>query len=121
MRTAIRLLAATAIATTSFAALAVNGTNDFPTLERVVYVHNCMHDTPGPAYEMMSKCSCALDALSNELTYEEYTEMSTATNAVSIGGERGGTLRDNDSLKGGIKRFKELQTKVRKGCFLPAP
>jgi hypothetical protein len=47
--------------------------------------------------------------------------MSTLTNAISIGGERGGQLRDNESLKPQIARLRELQSKVRKACFIEAP
>ena len=37
--------------------------NDFPTIERVNYVLECMREHPGAEFEMSSKCSCALDAL----------------------------------------------------------
>ena len=92
--------------------------NDFPTVERVNYVQECMRAHPGPNYEMVNKCSCALDALAKDLSHEEYVEMTTAANANSIGGERGNTIRDTEMLQAKIKRFRELQTRAKKGCFI---
>ncbi len=92
--------------------------NDFPTVERVLYVQECMKANPGPHYEMLNKCSCALDALAREVKFEDYSGMVTIVNAMSIGGERGNQLRDNDSLKPQVKRYRELQAQVHKGCFI---
>ena len=112
---ALRLsLAALAMSTTAVTALA----NDFPTVDRVLYVQECMRDNPGPNFEMVNKCSCALDALAREVKYEQYVEMSTIAKALSIGGERGNDLRDNETLKAPLKRYRELQSKVQKGCFI---
>ena len=94
--------------------------NDFPTVDRVNYVQECMRTHPGPHFEMVSKCSCALDALAREVKFDDYTSMNTASNANSIGGERGNTIRDTESLQTEIKRYRELQAKVKKGCFINA-
>jgi hypothetical protein len=92
--------------------------NDFPTVDRVLYVQECLRANPGPNFEMVNKCSCALDALASEVRFDDYVEMTTIVNAVSIGGERGGTLRDNETIKPQIKRFRDLQAKVQKRCFI---
>lgn len=92
--------------------------NDFPTADRVLYVQECMKANPGPYYEMISKCSCALDALASEVSYDDYVNMTTVVNAITIGGERGGELRDNETVKPQIKRYRDLQTKVKQGCFI---
>jgi hypothetical protein len=92
--------------------------NDFPTSQRVLYVEECMRDHPGPHFEMVNKCSCALDTLAREIKYEEYVGMSTVVNAMSIGGERGGSMRDNETVKPQVKRYRDLQAKVRKACFI---
>lgn len=112
---AIRLsLAAFVLSAAAAPALA----NDFPTVDRVLYVQECIRDNPGPNFEMVNKCSCALDALAREVKYEQYMEMSTIAKAMSIGGERGNDLRDNETLKAPLKRYRELQAKVQKGCFI---
>lgn len=92
--------------------------NDFPTKDRVLYVQECMRDHHGPYHEMVSKCSCALDQLAGQVKYEDWVHMATSANAMTIGGERGGYIRDNDELKGEAKRYRELQTKVMKACFV---
>ena len=59
-----------------------------------------------------------LDALASEIRYDDYVSMSTMVNANSIGGERGGVIRDNEPAQAQIKRYRELQSKAQKGCFL---
>ena len=92
--------------------------HDYPTSERVVYVEACMRDHPGAHYEMLNKCACVLDAIAQSLPYDDYVEMSTATNANSIGGERGSYIRDVPMLQAQIKQYKALQAKAQKSCFL---
>lgn len=111
---AFRSLSCAAALWISFSAWA----NDFPTADRVLYVQECMKANPGPQFEMINKCSCALDSLAREVKYEDYVTMITVVNAVSIGGERGSELRDNESIKPQIKRYRELQAQVQKACFI---
>lgn len=111
---AFRSLSCAAALWISFSAWA----NDFPTADRVLYVQECMKANPGPQFEMINKCSCALDSLASEVKYEDYVTMITVVNAVTIGGERGSELRDNESIKPQIKRYRELQAQVQKACFL---
>jgi hypothetical protein len=92
--------------------------NDFPTVARVMYVQECIRNNPGPNFEMVNKCSCALDRFAQTNSYDDYTTMSTISNAMSIGGERGNDLRDNDTLKPMLKRFREQQTKAQEACFI---
>ena len=92
--------------------------NDFPTVERVLYVQECMRAHPGPRFEMTNKCSCALDALARDLKYDDYVTMSTISKAMSIGGERGGMIRDAPSLESEAKRYRALQKKAEMGCFI---
>jgi hypothetical protein len=56
--------------------------------------------------------------MASEVRYDDYVGMATVVNAMSIGGERGGTLRDNESVKPEIKRYRDLQAKVQKACFI---
>jgi hypothetical protein len=114
MQSLRHLAASCAMLGTALAASA----NDFPTVERVLYVQECMKANPGPHYEMINKCSCALDTLAREVKFEDYSGMVTIVNAMSIGGERGNVLRDNDFLKPDIKRYRDLQAQVQKACFI---
>lgn len=92
--------------------------NNFPTVDRVLYVQECMRAHPGPHYEMVNKCACALDRLADEVPFDDYVSMSTAANANSIGGERGNSIRDTEMLQEQIRRYRTLQSKVKKACFI---
>ena len=92
--------------------------NDFPTQERVLYVQECLQQHPGNSYEMISKCSCALDALATELGYDDYTTLHTATLAQRIAGDRGAALRENPSVGKEVKRLREIQARANKHCFI---
>lgn len=92
--------------------------HDYPTAARVEYVQACMRDHPGSYYEMLNKCSCVLDRLAAQVPYDDFVNMSTATNANSIGGERGNTIRDTEPLQKQIREFRKLQSTAREGCFI---
>jgi hypothetical protein len=120
MKKTLHRLATCALSCLAFPTLAL--ANDFPTVDRVLYVQDCMRVHPGAYYEMVNKCSCAVDRLAEEVKYDDYVTMSTVVNAMTIGGERGNELRDNESLKPQVARYRELQSRVQKACFInPAP
>jgi hypothetical protein len=91
---------------------------DYPTAARVEYVQTCMKEHPGTYYEMLNKCSCALDHLAEKVPYDDFVTMSTATNANSIAGERGNAIRDSEALQKQIREFRKLQSTAREGCFI---
>jgi hypothetical protein len=92
--------------------------NDFPTVDRVEYVQECMRDHPGSRHEMLYKCACTLDHIAAEIRYDEYVELWTAANAISIGGERGAQLRDAKESQGMARKFRSIEEKAQKQCFL---
>jgi hypothetical protein len=109
-----RLLWALALATTALAAQA----HDYPTADRVVFVQACVRDHPGPHYEMINKCSCALDKLAEQLSHDQFVDMNTATNASSIGGERGSYIRDTETLQQNIRKYRKMLADAKTGCFI---
>lgn len=92
--------------------------NDYPTVGRVEYVQECMRDHPGPRYEMLYKCACALDRIAEQLPYDQYVQLWTAANAMSIGGERGGYLRDAQSARDMAATFRSIEQAAQQRCFL---
>ena len=100
------------------AAKAPPASHDYPTADRVLFVEACVRDHPGGYYEMVDKCSCTLDTIAREVSYDDYVEMSTATNANSIGGERGGYIRDVEVLQQDIRKFRTLQAQALKSCLV---
>jgi len=92
--------------------------NDYPTVTRVEFVVACMRDAPKASQEYLYKCSCVLDRMAEHLTYDEFVQESTTSNAISIGGERGEVMR---GLKGGravARTFRSIENDARKACFM---
>lgn len=92
--------------------------SNYPTIDRVQYVEECMRQHRGPHFEMLSKCSCTLDRLAQQLSYDDFSEMSTDANATTIGGERGGVMRDNEGVQSNVKKWRQLQADAKKACFI---
>lgn len=113
-----RLRAGALLLAACAAASAAPPANDFPTVDRVHYVQECMRAHPGPAFEMTNKCACTIDKLAASMKFQEYVTMSTIVKAMSIGGERGGAIRDVPSYEPQVKRYKELVSKAEKACFI---
>lgn len=91
--------------------------HEYPTVDRVEYVLECMRDHGGKQ-EYLYKCSCAIDHIAKELSYDDFVEASTAARYQSLPGERGGVFRDPDSVRSLAKNFKALQAKANKICFV---
>jgi hypothetical protein len=95
--------------------------HDYPTLDRVRFVQECMRDHPGPHFEMTSKCVCAIDKIAMELTAEQFVSGATIANANSIGGERGNEIRDTELLQTEAKRYRAVVAKAKSSCFINLP
>lgn len=91
--------------------------NDFPTTARTEYVLACMRERD-MAREALYKCSCAIDAIAEKVSYEAWVDLSTVANATTIAGERGGVVRDMKDGRSKIAEFKQLQQDAKKRCFL---
>lgn len=94
--------------------------HDYPTADRVTWVQACMQEHPGHYFEMVNKCSCAIDRIAREVSYDAFTTMNTATNASSIGGERGGSLRASDTVQQQVRQYRALQKQAKAACFIQA-
>jgi hypothetical protein len=91
--------------------------NDFPTSARVEFVLACMREQP-PAPDVMYKCSCAIDAIAAKVSYDEWVNLSTVANGITMAGERGGELRDMKDGRKIASTYREMQEAARKHCFL---
>ncbi len=66
----------------------------------------------------MYKCSCAIDAIADKVSYSTWVDLSTVTNGITIAGERGGVMRDLKDGRKQIASFRELQDSAKKACFI---
>lgn len=94
--------------------------NDFPTVERVLFVEACVRDHPDRARtEMLYKCSCAIDSIAAELSYAEYVDASTAFAAGQVAGERGTHIRESSAGQDLAGRYRQARANARSACMLP--
>lgn len=92
--------------------------SDYPTLDRVLFVEECIRAHPDRhRQEMLYKCVCAIDALAEEIPYVQYTDAATAANAITIAGERGGTTRSDD-MRDLAKKFRASLMRAYKTCLI---
>ena len=92
--------------------------NDFPTADRVEFVLECMRDHTGGQFELLNKCSCAIDRLAEQYKYDDFVEAQTMSKAVTIAGERGSTLRDNEDAQKAARRYRASVVDAGRACFL---
>jgi hypothetical protein len=91
--------------------------NDFPTTARVEYVLECMKDHKQD-YEYFYKCSCAVDEIAKQVSYDEFNELSTATRYRRLGGERGAVFRDPEMVERMADKYKATEAKAYGICFI---
>jgi CRISPR/Cas system CMR-associated protein Cmr3 (group 5 of RAMP superfamily) len=92
--------------------------NDFPTQARVEFVLTCMRESKAPQQESMYKCSCAIDAIADKVSYSSWVDLATIANGTTIAGERGGVMRDIKDGRKMIASYRELQENAKKRCFI---
>lgn len=91
---------------------------DYPTADRVEYVLECMkHNGGEQAY--LYKCSCVIDEIAKQMTYDNYVEASTIARYQGMGGERMGAFRDPEEFKKEAKGYRALQAAAKKTCGVP--
>jgi hypothetical protein len=90
---------------------------EYPTKDRVEYVLECMQEKSGkPAQEMMYKCSCAIDEIRKKVPYNKFVELATSAKAISIAGDR--SMRDSEAAQTQARKYRELQAKAYKSCYI---
>ncbi len=112
-------LALSAALLTAAAAPFAASANDYPTIDRVEFVHMCQRENPDkPPHEMLYKCACVIDKLAESLPYDDFVESSTAFYASSIAGERGQVIRNERVAKELADQYRGLLGKARKACLI---
>ncbi len=93
----------------------------YSTVMRVEFVLECMQEHQGSQYELMNKCSCVLDQLAKRYTAEGFVDARTTAQAISIAGERGSVLRDNEEAHRLASEYRESLVRAQSDCFLRRP
>lgn len=90
--------------------------NDFPTQARAEYVFACM-STNGQTPEILAKCSCAIDAIAEDMVYDEYVEAETVLSLRLAPGDRTAMFKESAWAADVISRFNEIQVDAEVKCF----
>lgn len=92
--------------------------NDYPTHARVEYVQECIAGHGGKLASLY-QCSCVIDEIAKQLSYDEFVEASTFSRYKSLAGERGGLFRDPEHGRKMATDFQTLESDAGKRCGLP--
>jgi len=92
---------------------------DFPTVDRFLFVNECMQENGG-SLDAMYKCSCVMDQLAENLSYEQFQDGDIAQHGANTGGKRAALFRDPDSVKETVKTLTAAKAAAAKTCnFTP--
>ncbi|NKB36775.1 MAG: hypothetical protein GKR93_06320 [Gammaproteobacteria bacterium] len=86
--------------------------NDYPTIETVRYVVNCMVDNGGQNEENLYACTCRFDAISKAVTFQQYEDVSVFVRNKAMPGEKGAVFRDLGNATKGVRAKYEAAVKT---------
>jgi hypothetical protein len=91
--------------------------NDFPTVDRALFIEECMALKNHRNYETLYGCACTLDKIAEKYSYDEYVEADSYMRMRNMRGERGGLFRGSDQARKIRKQFTEIKTRAEAACF----
>lgn len=106
-------LAAVAVLSGPAAGQAVN---DYPTNARAEYVFTCMA-TNGQTRDMLDRCSCAIDRISEVLSYKDYVSAETVLRMRQTTGERSGMFRGMAQMTESVATLRRAEAEAEILCF----
>ena len=90
--------------------------HDYPTAARADYVVGCLAAN-GFQRQLLSKCACAIDAIADQLSYEDYENADTILSMQQAGvGPRGGLFRDTPIAKQTLEKLRRAQAEANLRC-----
>lgn len=106
--------AGTGIGATNGATL--EATRRYPTSDEAFYVMSCM-EINGQDAGGLQKCSCAINALEEQLPFRQYKDAELVLALRQAGGRNAGIFRDTSSMRDIVKVFIEAQKTANRRCF----
>jgi hypothetical protein len=91
--------------------------DDYPTVDRVQFVLECMKNHEGK-YEYVYKCSCVIDAIAKKMPYDTFVEASSIARYATMGGERMGVFRDSDEMRALARKWKTVEAEANTACLV---
>ncbi len=91
--------------------------NEYPTIETVRFVVNCMANNGGQNEENLYACTCRFDELSSAITFNEYEQVAVYVRNKAMPGEKGGVFRDlGRDTKDLREKYEEVENKANSNC-----
>lgn len=90
--------------------------NDYPTAVRADYVFACMAAN-GQTSEMLQRCSCSIDMIAEQLSYEEYEKANTILRLRQDQGQRGMLFRNAAWAQDAVEVLEDAQAESTLRCF----
>jgi hypothetical protein len=100
--------------------LAAGAAADYPTMDRVDAVLTCMQENGGQNIDNLQRCSCQIDIIMQQVSYEEFTETRTYEIYKQMPGEKGALFRDNPRAKELVGKLDGARADAKKRCFVGA-
>jgi hypothetical protein len=107
-----------AISLLSLLAPFVVSANDYPTLERVDHVLTCMRLAGGQTVDNMYSCACEIDAIAQQVNFEDFTEARTYEIYKRMPGEKGGLFRESTRGDEITAKLVTAREDAQKRCFI---
>lgn len=95
--------------------------HNYPTQARVEFVYDCMRELGGENYTTLYKCSCAIDEIANQVTYDRFVAMDTFTRGRQAGGERPEILREGPAALQARSAFAKVKRTAADRCIIESP
>ena len=90
--------------------------NDYPTPVVADYVIGCMASN-GETQDMLTRCSCSIDAVSSIMPYQDYEKAETVLRMQLATGDQAGIFREMTVLKAMVDTLRLAQIEADFRCF----
>ena len=90
--------------------------HDYPTAARADYVIGCLAAN-GFQHKLLDQCACSIDAIADQMSYEDYERAETVMSMQQAGiGPRGGLFRDTPVAKTSSQQLQRAQAEANLRC-----
>ncbi len=90
--------------------------NNYPTAARADYVVGCLAAN-GFQRQMLDRCACGIDAIADQMSYEDYERADTILSMQQAAvGPRGGLFRDTPVAKDTLEKLRRAQAEANLRC-----
>ena len=98
--------------------LSAHAQNDYPTIEVVRSVVECMADLGAQNEENLYACTCRHDYIASKMPFKQFENASIQERYSRMPGEKGAVVRDNVKGKEDLKILLETRKAAAKKCPL---